>query len=165
MIFGSKQLILSHFWPISWHFCITTLYLWYFFSFVPCAVHDTQYCNACDAGYRLDEEYHICPVNQCECTINSHHPNLGNTGIPALGPDTMPCNNNVTTNPNNFGTLNNPDCDSTEASLLCPNHGDLVCATCFSGYHLDNYSAFMSIVRLLCSSTFMQSSGTVAQSS
>ena len=26
MIFGSKQLILGHFWPISWHLCKSTLY-------------------------------------------------------------------------------------------------------------------------------------------
>ena len=47
----------------------------------------------------------------------------------------MPCNNNATTNPNNFGTLNNPDCSS--ATIACLNHGDHLCATCFTGYHLN----------------------------
>ena len=85
-------------------------------------------CATCFSGYHLDN--FECPINECQCV----------NGIAALGPDTMPCNNNATTNPNNFGTLNNPKCNAAEASLLCPNHEDLVCATCFSGYHLDNFS-------------------------
>jgi len=74
----------------------------------------------------MDEELHQCPVNECSCDVNGFPNGLeSGNGIGALGPDTMPCNNNVTTNPNNYGTVNNPDCDSVQASVLCPNHKDV----------------------------------------
>jgi hypothetical protein len=106
-----------------------------------CPRHGNNHCATCFSGFHLDgnidanEGGQECPINECSCS----------NGIGALGPDYIPCNDNSTTNPSSDSLLNNPTCSSTEGKILCPNHGDSLCATCFTGFHLNSGACDMNV--------------------